>query len=419
MTDNARLRRLREERANAWSQAQDIQARRERAGYEPTDEDGETYTRSLDDVERLGREIEEEERTERIRAVMDAPAPSARSTNPISGAGEPDDISDEYRTAFDHYLRDGMSGIAPDEQKLLRQGFVPTSEGRAQAAGTPAAGGYTVPQEFLARMIETLKAFGGILSVVDVINTATGAEIVWPTNNDTGNVGAILAENTAVTEQDLTFDQGQLGAYMYTSKLVRVSIQLLQDSAFNLNAWLPVKLGERIGRAGAAHFATGTGTGQPQGLVTGLTQGVESATAGKVGYDDLVDLEHTVDPAYRQSPTVRYALSDSALRELRKIKDTQGRPLWVPAIAGGVPSTINGYAYTIDNSLPVFAADAKPIVFGDLKAAYVARIVNGAQTLRLAERYAEFLQVGFLGFQRLDGIVQDTSAAAVLTVQGA
>lgn len=411
---NARLRKLLEQRATAWNQVQDIQARRSAAGFEPTAEDGEAYTRALDEVERLGRDIEVEERAERLGAGLSGIDPSQRSTNPRPGEDgeETRDVSEEYRTAFAQYLRSGESRLTVDQQRSLEQGFVAMDEIRAAGTTTDAAGGYTVPKEFLNRMVEALSSFGGILELAEVINTGSGAPIQWPTNDDTANKGAILAENTQVTEQDVSFGNGGLGAYMYTSKMVRVSRQLLQDAAFDFDAWLSRKLGERIGRAAAEHFAVGTGTGQPQGLVTGLTKTTTTGTAAKIGYDDLINLEHSIDPAYRARG--RYVLADSALRELRKLKDTQGRPLWVPAMTGGIPSTINGQPYTIDNSLAAVASGAKSIVYGDIRAAYIIRVVAGAQTLRLAERYADFLQIGFLGFQRLDGRVQDTGAAAAL-----
>jgi HK97 family phage major capsid protein len=173
------------------------------------------------------------------------------------------------------------------------------------------------------------------------------------------------------------------------------------------------KLGERIGRGAAAHFATGTGTGQPQGL----TKATNLLTLPGVAptYEALVDLEHSIDPAYRAN--ARYIVHDSFLRELRKLKDTTGRPLWVPALAGGVPSTINGQPYTVDNSLPVFAAGAKSVVYGDIAQAYLIRQVAGAQTMRLDERYADFLQVGFLGFMRMDAKIQNQAAVAVLAAK--
>ena len=411
----ARMRTLLDQRANAWSQVQDIQARREAAGYEPTAEDGETYTRALDEVERLGREIEEEERAERLDAVMNRPAGDMRSTTPVPG-GTAVDQGEQYSRAFDAFLRRGMLDISAEERQIVQRGLVTDSEIRAQATTSGAAGGYLVPTEFWDRLIETLKAFGGVLGLALTLTTDSGAEILWPTTG-VAVKGAIVAENTQHGEQDETFDQASVKAHLYSSKITRVSFQLLQDSAINLNTWLPRRLGERIGRAVAEHLATGTGSGQPQGLITGLTLSHETGTASKVGYDDLVELEHKVDPAYRGR--ARYVLADSALRELRKLKDTTGRPLWVPTVAEGVPSTINGRAYTIDNSFPTFADEAAPIVFGDIEAAYLVRQVRGAQVLRLTERYADYLQVGFLGFQRLDAVVQDTAAAAKLTVKKA
>lgn len=410
---NARLRKLLEERATAWSKVQDIQARRAADGYDPTAEDGEAFTRALDDVERLSTEIEAEERAARIETVMNAPAPGQGDTNPRTGERTLDDADAEYRDAWEAYMRSGASALAPEQQRVLQGGLVKL-EGRAQATAPGAAGGFTVPPAFLNRLNEVRKAFGGIAGLAETIPTDTGAEMPWPTNDDTANEGEIIDENTQVTEGDLTFGQRSIKAWMYSSRMVRVSYQLLQDSGVSLEAFLPRKLGERLGRVSARHWAQGTGTGQPQGLVTGLTKITETATAGKIGYDDLIDVEHSVDPAYRNR--ARYVLHDDVLRELRKLKDTTGRPLWVPAVTVGAPSTVNGRAYTVDNSLPEFAAGAKPLVFGDIEAAYLIREVRGAQTMRLAERYADYFQIGFLGFQRLDGAVQDTQAAAVLTV---
>ncbi|MCP2265567.1 phage major capsid protein [Promicromonospora thailandica] len=403
---SARLRTLLEERATAWSAVQDIQARRERAGYESTEEDGESYTRSLADVERLSNEIETEERAERMSAVMNAPAPGQGDTNPT---GE-DRSGDEgrYATAFTAFLRGGMEAVTPEDRGLMQSRY----EARAGAAGTPSAGGYTVPPGFLARMVETVKAYGGVLSLAEVLNTATGNDLQWPSNDDTGNVGAIVGENTQVTEQDTTFGNVELGAYMYTSKIIRLSLQLLQDSAFDLDAFVARKFGERIGRAGAAHFAAGTGTNQPLGVNTGTNILTSGAATTAITYDNLVDLEHKIDPALRER--ARYLVHDDVVKTVRKLKDSQGRPLWVPAMAGGVPSTINGRPYTVDNSLPALAAGSKSAVFGDFREAYVVRMVAGAQTLRLAERYADYLQVGFLGFQRMDGTIQNQSAIAVL-----
>src|SRR5262249_1198337 len=154
-----------------------------------------------------------------------------------------------------------------------------------------------------------------------------------PTVNDTANVGEIINENSAVNQQDVAFGQLVLGAFKYSSKMILVSVELLQDNAINLAAFLGDALGTRIGRITNTHFTVGAGTRLPKGLVV-------AAASGKVGltgqttsviFDDLVDLEHSVDPSYRQG--ARFMFHDKTLAALKKIKDTQGRPLFLPGLS--------------------------------------------------------------------------------------
>jgi HK97 family phage major capsid protein len=248
--------------------------------------------------------------------------------------------------------------------------------------------------------------------VAETITTESGVTLPWPTNDDTGNVGAILAENTQVTEQDVTLGQQDIGAFMYTSKLVRVSLQLLNDSVLDFENWLARKLGERIGRIQNTHFTTGTGTAQPEGIQTNAVVGKTGATGQttSVTGDDLIDLVHSVDPAYRNSGRVQFMLADGTLGSVRKLKDGNGQYLWQPSVQSGVPDRILGYGYTVNQDMPTMAASAKSILFGDFFAGYLIRDVQDVQTLRLAERYADFLQVGFLAFARADGTPQDAAA---------
>lgn len=404
---SARLKTLLDKRANAWSQAQDIRTRAEADGYNLTTEEDETWQRALDDVEKLSKQIEVEERHARLNAI----APAAESVAPTQ-RDDVDPEAGEYRQAFNAMLRRGVGRLSADQQSVLERGFGEIDT-RALSSVTDAAGGYTVPDEFSNRLVETMQAYGGLLGIVDVLTTASGTDLLWPTNDDTANEGAILDENTQISEQDVAFGQGKLKAYTYTSKLIRVPLQLLQDSAIDIEAFLARRIGERIGRAVAGHIATGAGTTQPVGVANatvGFGVGVTGATGNTttVTYDSLVDLEHSVDPAYRGS--AQYAMNDLTLAAIRKLKDSQNRPLWVPSVAGGLPSTINGRPYTIDNKLPAPAANAKSILFGDFKTGYIARRVSGAQVLRLSERYADFLQVGFFGFARWDGVIQDAAA---------
>ncbi|MFE1550580.1 phage major capsid protein [Streptomyces sp. NPDC058718] len=403
------LTRALEKRANTWSQMQEIQATAEREGRDLTAEERQAWDRAETDLAAASEDVERMERMARLDTVQRDQLIVAGG--PAEERGEVDQEA-AYRDAFGTFTRRGMSGLDNEQRQLLMSN---AAEVRAQATSPGTAGGYFIPTETLNRITETMKAYGGILSLANVINTASGNPLNWPSNNDTSNVGAILAENAQITEQDLTLGQKTLGAFTYTSKLVRVSLQLLQDDAFNIDTWLPQKLGERIGRAVAAHLATGAGTTEPEGLFTNATAG-KTGTTGQttsIIYDDLIDLIHSVDPAYRQSPSTRFVMSDSALKMVRKLKDGNQLPLWQPSTQMGVPDTLLGYGVTVDNGVPVPAANAKSIGFGDVNAAYVVRQVSGGQMMRLEERYADYLQVGFFGFLRLDAKPDDTSAFRV------
>jgi HK97 family phage major capsid protein len=318
-----------------------------------------------------------------------------------------DEVAENERAldeAFNSYLRNGMGGLTNEERVLALPRFQ-----NALSTGTGSAGGFTVPQGFYDKMDDAQKAYGGMMlpNCAFVFDTESGNALPIPTDNDTGNSGAILTENTQVSNQDVSFGAVTLNAYTYTSKLVLVSNQLLQDSAFNLDSFLAGKLGTRIARAINTHFTVGTGTSQPNGAVTAATAGPVGATGETVSliFDDLIELEHSVDPAYRNN--ARYMLADTTLKIIKKLKDTQGRYLWLPGMPySKEPDTINGYEYTINQDMPVPAANAKSVLFGDFSKYYIRRVV-GTQVLRLTERYADFNQTGFLAFQRWDGNLVD------------
>lgn len=409
-----RLQSLLDKRATAWAAAQEFQSRGDETPLSA--EDQKAWDAALADVESLSADIEREERHAKLSAVdysqvVTASADTEEAEEARQRHGGVEGVT-AYTDAWRSWLRDGTQDLTSEERSVLRTGWVDGKELRAQGVATGAAGGYVVPPEFRAKMVETMKFYGAMRQVSEVITTATGATLPWPTNDDTANVGAILAENTQVTEQDVTLGQQDIGAYMYTSKLVRVSLQLLQDSVLDFENWLARKLGERIGRIQNTHFTTGTGTAQPEGVQTNATIGKTGATGQttSVTYDDLVDLVHSVDPAYRNSGRVRFMWSDATLGSVRKLKDTQNRPLWQPSVQENVPDKVLGYDYIVNQDMPAMAASAKSILFGDFFAGYLIRDVQDIQTLRLSERYADFLQVGFLAFSRADGTPQDAAA---------
>jgi HK97 family phage major capsid protein len=412
------IRRRREERASVWQQMQDVEAAAE--GRQMTQEEVNRWDALEARLTELTNEIESAEaqqtadqrirsRSSELRQQLGRPTAPAIDTSTIGDGNTGDEGERRYAEAFGRLLRYGAGGLSAEDRALVQTRFGQI-EGRAQGVGTATAGGYFVPTGFRNRIVETMKAFGAVRQVAEVISTETGNTLPWPTNDDTANVGAILAENTQVTEQDVVLGTANLEAYMYTSKLVRVSLQLLQDEAFDLERWLARKLGERIGRIQNQHFTTGTGTAQPDGIVTNAVVG-KTGAAGQVTsvtYDDLIDLMFSLDEAY--DANAEWMMRGATLGAIRKLKDGQNRPLWEPSMQAGTPDTLLGKPIVRNPDMPAPAASAKSILYGDFEAGYVIRDVLGIQQLRLEERYADFLQVGFLAFARADGTQQDAAA---------
>jgi HK97 family phage major capsid protein len=333
------------------------------------------------------------------------PGPSADLTDEQRDA----ERDTQYNRAFDGFVRGGVETLDMEHRQLLAANFVTgDQESRFQATSPGSSGGYLIPPGYRQIIIERMKAFGGLLAYATVINTSSGNPLQWPTNDDTGNVGSILAENTGASTVNFTFGTANLGAYMYNSGIVLASLQVLQDSVFPLDTWLPNHLGIRIGRKIAADLVNGTGSGQPLGVATNAAVSVTGTGVSGISYDNLIDLEHALDPAYRQN--CRFMMADSTLAVIRKIKDTQGHPLWVPVPVPGMAPTINGQPYFIDQAMPAPGASAKSILFGDFAEAYVVRQVLDMNMVRFGERYMDALQVGFLAFTRLDATLQNTNA---------
>ena len=395
-------------RANVWSTMQEITDRAEGEGRAMTAEERASWDAAEADLTNLSETVERLERSARLAAVG-----AVTETGDAEDRGEQSDDETRYRRAFGAFIRRGLSGIPAEDRDFFQDRFE-TLDTRAQSSGTTTTGGYAVPQGFWSTVTETMKAYGGILAAAQVLTTDSGNQMPWPTVDDTSNVGAILAENTQITAQDITFGQNNLGAYTYTSKLILASLQFLQDTAIDAEAFIARQVGIRLGRALAAHLATGTGTGQPKGIAgsagfaTGKT-GANGQTTSVI-FDDLVDLIHSVDPAYRQTGTCKWVLADSSLKVIRKLKDGQNRPLWEPSVQAGQPDTLLGYGLVVDNGMPTMAASAKSIAFGDIFSGLVVRQVSGGQLMRLTERYADYLQVGFFGFGRYDATINDAAA---------
>lgn len=405
---------LREQRAAVWDKMTEII---ETPRDQRTAEMNQSYERMETEYDSLSTEIDREDRhaarsAENSRVDRTGVVPAARP------GGSLDEASNEARVnaVFNSFLRQGVAGLNPDDRALMEGRFVQVQN--AAGVGTSSAGGYLVPPEFRQTVVETMKAYGPMLDLAETITTDSGANLPWPTNDDTANVGAILAENTQVTEQDVTLGQASIDAYMYTSKLVRVSYQLLQDSGIPFDSWLARKLGERIGRILNQHFTTGTGSSQPDGIVTSATVGVTGtgslASTGGFSYANLIDLIEALDPAYGSTGELRWMMHQTVRKALRKLTDSQNRPLWEPSLQTGQPDSLLGYPISINNDMATVATSSKSLLFGNIREAYLIRLVTGINLLRLEERYADYLQRGFLAFQRADGTMQNANAVRVM-----
>lgn len=286
-------------------------------------------------------------------------------------------------------------------------------ERRALSVGTATAGGHTVPEEMAEAIEVALLQFGAPRRYSTIIRTATGRTLDWPETNDTSNKGAIVGENTDVGEQDVAFAQTTFNSYMYTSKKVKVSLQLLQDSVVNISSLLGRLLGERIGRIHSDHFTTGTGSSQPNGIVTasadsGVTLGADNVPT----YDNLIDLKHSVDPAYRQTGH-GWCFSDTVLAGIKKIKDSDNNPIWRPGLAAGEPNTIDGDPYFINQSMSTAGTTgSKSMIYGQLNK-YMIVDASEMMLKRLDEVAAESLQVVFLAHHRSTGNLVDAGTNPV------
>jgi HK97 family phage major capsid protein len=302
------------------------------------------------------------------QAAYEAPSTSALNV----GAAPRED--DTLERAFSHYMRSGQPNA--DIVEL-----------RSQSVGTNTAGGYTVPVSMRNRITERLKAFGGVASRAEEISTSGGEALKWPTLDDTANSGVIAAEGTAPASggADLVFATKQLDAYRYTAPgggqlPLRVSVELLQDSAFDIEGLVTRALGKRIGRAQAAHWVTGTGSGMPDGVTT-ATAVTTTFTATTPSYAELLAAVHDIDPDYRDGGECAWFFSDATIELIEGVVDANGRPLLrdsTDGVAGAAPRTLLGFPVVTDQTFATYVDGGtnKFGVFGDLRAGYVIRRVK-------------------------------------------
>lgn len=420
----AEIKSLREEQAkiatNARAKLEEItdktkdeQASEIEAEFDAMMADHDKIGKRADNLERLAK-AERDAKTA-LDAIDESKRPNIRAeANGVDDGGKPD-----YRHAFHAYLRaEGNKGLlSAEERAVLDSGYSKIeqseSEKRAQTT-TASAGGYTVPTELANILIKSMLAWGPMYDpgITTEIVTSGGGAITMPTVDDTTTPVVKHTEGETLTDDggaDVTFGEKTLNAYPFNTEWVRVSKELVDDSIFAMETLLGNLLGERLGRRANLELTTGDGVGDPNGIVTASSLGVTAAAESAITLDEILDLEHSVDPAYRAGPNVRYMLNDATLKSLRKLKDGEGRYIWqMGNVQAGVPASLNGHPYSINQAMPAMTTGLKAMVFGDFSKYFVRKV--GSPLIGAIQDKDFWPGFGIAGYIRFDGELSDTAA---------
>jgi len=355
----------------------------------------------------------------------------------------------ERDKAFSDYLRTGNTrGVIPVyDVRSDGPGISTAPNDSAVSAGAAGNyGGYMVAPAFWKNLQVALKVYGGLQNDFKQVQTETGAPMPWPTIDPTNVTASPVAnELTQLSIQNLyLFGQGMLQAWPFAVGPVLASLQMVNDSAFDVDQFVADRFGEALGRELAALGVSGTGLGQPLGIIPALTaRGVVSQSGGYIQLgtatavnvigggtqtelvgnllspQTILNMIASVDPAYRNapdgSPTAAFYVTDGQLKGLREVVDSYGRPLLVQPDQGGAP-ILYGYPVKVDNALPALTASTVGgPCFGNMSTAMVTRTVtNSVTVMRLTERFADYLAVGYIGFARVDMRSNDLRAAVTV-----
>lgn len=322
----------------------------------------------------------------------------------------------QEHSALDLFVRKGMARMSTEELKFVRNTMSTT---------TPSEGGFSVGPWTAQSVVNALKGYGFVRQFSGQITTKTGGTGAFPTSDGTTEIGEQLAENQAASNLDPSFGTATMPVYRFSSKVFTVPYELVQDSAVDIVAFVMQRARDRIGRIQNQRWTTGTGTSQPTGLVTAASVG-KTGTTGQtltIIYDDLADMIESVDEAQLGMPDSQdgvastlagWTFSQTMRKVIRKVKDSSGRPVWMPSYDDGVTrpqrAQLLDYPVFINNDMPAPAANAKSLAFGNLRS-YVIRDVLDVKLFRFDDSaFATKGQVGFLAFARAGGNLTDTGA---------
>ena len=390
------IQALREEKNVVAKRVQDLMAASQQPGTAWTPENQSAYDADMAKIEALNAEIVRTERA--LEALKDS-----QLQDQIDNAANGKKVS-ASRRLLAKWLKGGDSALTAADWTEIRNTMSTT---------TGSQGGYTVQSDVASILFNALKDYSGVRQVATIIQTDMGNSLSFPTSDGTSETGELIAQNTTATAADPTFGTAALDVYKFSSKIIAVPFELLQDSNIDIEAFINRRFADRLGRVTNTYFTTGSGSSQPKGVVTASTLGKTGASGQTttVIYEDLIDLVHSVDVAYRALGRCAFMLNDATLAAIRKLKDSAGRPIFIPGYDGlgnPMPDTILGYPVVINNDVATMAASAKSILFGDFSFYYI-RDVMQAELFRFTDSaYAKLGQVGYLAWMRTGGNLLDT-----------
>ena len=374
---------MREKRANLWKGMESfLDSRRDGNGVLNAEDDA-TYSRMEKDLNDLTNEIHRMERKEAIEAEMNKPVGSPIVSKPMKA--EP--MDEKKGRASNAYKQD--FGLLLRGKRLVHN---------VLEEGVDANGGYLCPEEFERQIITGLDEFNVMRKLCKIITTDNERKIPVAATHSVANW---TAENAAYTESDPTFNQKNIDAYKLTD-LVKVSVELLDDSMFDLEDYIAKEFARAFGIAEETAFCVGTGSGQPTGLFTanGADVGVTAAGATAITADELISLVYALKSPYRKN--AKFLMNDATVAAIRKLKDGNGNYLWQPALTAGQPDKLMGYELYTSPYVPTLAAGAYTVAFGDFGSYWIADR-KGRTVQRLNELYSTNGQVGFVATERVDG----------------
>ena len=374
---------MREKRANLWKGMESfLDSRRDGNGVLNAEDDA-IYSRMEKDLNDLTNEIHRMERKEAIEAEMNKPVGSPIVSKPMKA--EP--MDEKKGRASNAYKQD--FGLLLRGKRLVHN---------VLEEGVDANGGYLCPEEFERQIITGLDEFNVKRKLCKIITTDNERKIPVAATHSVANW---TAENAAYTESDPTFNQKNIDAYKLTD-LVKVSVELLDDSMFDLEDYIAKEFARAFGIAEETAFCVGTGSGQPTGLFTanGADVGVTAAGATAITADELISLVYALKSPYRKN--AKFLMNDATVAAIRKLKDGNGNYLWQPALTAGQPDKLMGYELYTSPYVPTLAAGAYTVAFGDFNSYWIADR-RGRTVQRLNELYSTNGQVGFVATERVDG----------------